>query len=92
MRSDERAALVHIVRRLERIERIRSLVTDRYEYVDDVKQRVRRAEVVAYVAERLGEVVNNRLYGAVKAAVKTLNWQPIARPDGRWYRKCRVRT
>lgn len=91
MKAGERAALVHVIRRLERLERIRAIVADHFEYVDDVRARIRREAVVKLVGDALDTPVSWRLYRQVGAAVKTMGWQAIRRPDGSYFRKCRAR-
>jgi hypothetical protein len=74
-----------VVKRLERLERIRRLMSSRWEPTGSRKCAVRRDDVVKWVGDEIGEEVNNRLRTAVLLLAKQLGWKPANRENRRLF-------
>lgn len=84
-------AIAQALRRLEYLERIRAIMAELYETVDDPAFNVRRTEVVAHVAaglKALGErvTVNNRFHRLVFDEAIEMGWTPIRNGNRRLFR------
>lgn len=66
-----------VVKRLERLERIRALMAANWELIGERKLVVRRDDVVNDVASHLNEDIGDRLRTAVLLLAKQLGWKPI---------------
>jgi hypothetical protein len=66
-----------VVKRLERLERIRAIMNDAFVFTGDRKDRFRRDIVTALVAEELKEEVSPRLRATIIALGKQLGWRPL---------------
>lgn len=68
-----------LVRKLRGIERIKELLSERYEFIDDARYAIRREEAVEYVADKMGVTVyEHGLRRQVRIAGAALGWDPIA--------------
>lgn len=89
---NQRTRLVRtVVKRLERLERIRATMSDEYEHTGDRAHLIRRDTVAQHVAEVIGEEVNNRLRTAVLLLGKQLGWRPIKRGNRRLFACVKLR-
>lgn len=88
-----RSRLVHaVVKRLERLERIRVAMSDEFEFTGDRAHLVRRDSVAAHVGAAIDEEVNNRLRAAIVLLGKQLGWRPIKRGNRRLFACVKLRS
>lgn len=84
-------ALRIMVKRLDRLERIRALALDAFEFIDDKRFCVRRMAVVEHVSRELRLPISNQLCTSVALAVRSLGFEPVKCAQRRLFRKVRPR-
>lgn len=84
--STPRRLVSTVVKRLERLERMRALMDERWESTGDRKHLVRRDDVAVYVALALGEEVSSQVRASVRLLGKQLGWAVVRLHNRRVFR------
>src|SRR3954468_8900533 len=80
-----------VVKRLERLERIRQVMARDWECTGDTKHAIRRDDVTSLVANELDVPLSPRLRTAVALLGKQLGWMPLHSGNKRLFARVKLR-